>query len=106
MAIDTLGNLYACYTQVNTDANVVAMYLRILCSLLDEDRPGWRRNTVLLLDNARGHTGERAVAAIRQLEIPVMFLPPYAYSVAPIEKLFARLKATNLNPEGKPTGKK
>ena len=82
------------------------MYLRILCSLLDEDRPGWRQNTVLLLDNASWHRGARAVNAIRQLEIPVMFLPPHAYDVAPVELLFAHLKSGDLNPAGLPTGKK
>ena len=82
------------------------MYLRLLCALLDKDRPGWRDNTVMLLDNASWHTGERAVDAIRQLEIPVMFLPPYAYDVAPIEKLFAYMKDGNLNTSGVPTGKK
>jgi hypothetical protein len=36
----------------------------------------------------------------------VVISGPYGYEIAPIEMFFAQLKATNLNPEGVPTGKK
>ena len=39
MALDTLGNLYASFTQVNTDSNIMAIYMRDLVRHLDKERP-------------------------------------------------------------------
>ena len=105
MAIDTLGNLYSSYTQVNTDSLVISMYLRELVKQLDKDRPKWRDNTVVLLDNAKWHTAGLVLDTMSELRVPVMFLPPHAYKVAPIEMLFAAIKAKDLNPAHHKTGK-
>ena len=34
------------------------VFLRHLIKQLDEERPGWREDTIILLDGARYHTGE------------------------------------------------
>ena len=38
--------------------------------------------------------------------IPVLFTGPHSYDVARIEKWFSRLKATDINPDRLPLGKK
>ena len=36
LGLDTLGNIYASFTQVNTDSKVKSLYLRELVKLLDK----------------------------------------------------------------------
>ena len=63
------------------------------------------------------HTSEKTRNYLINLGIKVFFTAPYGvsisfflnpskYNVSPIEMLFSRMKATNLNPSIKPTGKK
>ena len=56
VALDTEGRLWAALTQANTDADVMAMFLRYLMRELDRDTPGWEENTTILLDNAAWHS--------------------------------------------------
>ena len=56
VALDTEGRLWAALTQANTDADVMAMFLRYLMRELDRDTPGWEENTTFLLDNAAWHS--------------------------------------------------
>ena len=39
IGFDTLGNIYASFTQVNTNSKIMVMYLRNLVKKLDRDRP-------------------------------------------------------------------
>ena len=55
LAIDSLGHSYLSLTQANSNSTVMDVYLRELSKLLDEDRPDWKRNTILLLDGASYH---------------------------------------------------
>ena len=97
MALDTLGNVYASFTQVNTDSKVMALYLRELAKVLDKERRGWRNDTVMLLDGASYHWSGDTLAIMKKLKLPVMSLAPHSYNCAPCELLFAAVKATHLN---------
>jgi len=57
-AIDTEGDVYLSLTQVYTDTACMKLYLDWLFKQLDADRPGWRKDTVLLLDGARYHKSD------------------------------------------------
>ena len=39
IGFDTLGNIYASFTQANTDSKIMAIYIRQLVKKLDKDRP-------------------------------------------------------------------
>ena len=106
MAFDTLGNLYASLTQVNTDSKIMAIYLIELVKVLDRERKEWRKDTVMLLDGAAYHMSGDTLATMKSLRIPVMFLGPHSYNCAACELLFAALKSTHLNVDGVPTGRK
>ena len=85
------------------------MFLVFLVQLdrqLDSERPGWRDDTVLLLDGARYHTGSKVREHMRRLKLEVIWSGPYSYSAAPIETVFASLKLGELNVDKHPTGKK
>lgn len=81
-------------------------FLRHLVAELDEERPGWRADTIILLDGARYHTGEKIREYLHKLQLQVIWTGPYSYAAAPIERLFAGLKFGELNPAQLPTGKK
>ena len=82
------------------------IFLLHLVKLLDVERPGWKDNTVMLLDGARYHSGARVREYMRKLELQVIWSAPYSFSTAPIEMVLGALKTGELNPEGQKTGKK
>ena len=65
---------------------------------LDKVRPGWREKTVVLLDGASYHNSKATVQIFEQFKIPVMFLGPHSYNVAPCELYFAWFKKDDINP--------
>ena len=105
-AVDTEGDLYLTMTQVNTNTDMMKVYLSKLSIRLDHDRPGWREDTVILLDGASYHINLAIIEHLHRLAMPVIFTGPRSYDACPAEMVFAHLKSTNLNPEGLPTGKK
>ena len=41
------------------------------------------------------------VEKLKAFHIPVLFTGPYSYDAAPVEKVFAAIKARDLNPQGR-----
>ena len=105
LAIDTLGNCWASITQVTTTSKLFMIYLNFLVKKLDSERPGWRNNTVILMDGALYHQSDDTLAHMKSLQLPVMFFGPASYNVAPVELMFGLIKAVQLNPDGLSTGK-
>ena len=104
--IDSLGNVYACFTQVNTDSKIMCIYFRELIKVLDKERKGWRNNTIIVLDNARYHCSREVLDFMKAQRMPITFSAPHSYSTAPAELLFSAIKSRQLNPQRLPTGKK
>ena len=46
-AIDSYGDLYWTLLQANSDSETMELVLNNLVSILDKERPGWRKDTVL-----------------------------------------------------------
>ena len=105
-AIDTEGDRYITLAQTNNNSEFMKMYFYYLANQLNNDRPGWRTNTIVLLDNAAPHISKETRFYIQKLGIPVMLTAPYSYSASPIETFFANFKRGNLNPTNQPSGKK
>ena len=84
----------------------MSVFFRKLVEKLNLERPKWRENSVVLLDNASYHTNPDMLQELKSLQVPTMYLGPYSYSTAPCELIFAALKMGMLNPKGLPTGKK
>jgi hypothetical protein len=51
-AIDTFGIVYWALMQTNSNDRTFGMFIKYLCTQLDEDRPGWRLDTLFQLDGA------------------------------------------------------
>ena len=74
------------------------IFLQQLVLKLDQEDADWRKNTVLLLDNAPYHTSESSIDLMEGLNIPLLFTGPHSYDAAPIELLFAAFKSADINP--------
>ena len=81
------------------------VFLQYLAAKLDEERPGWRSDTYLLLDGARYHTGDEIRGFLHKMQIQVIWSAPYSYAAA-AESLFSGIKLGDLNPTRLPTGKR
>jgi transposase len=51
-----------------------------------------------MIDNAPYHRSKATREFLENLSIPVLFLGPYQFNMAPVEKLFAYLKNRDMNP--------
>ena len=90
----------------NTDSDVFVSFLFYLAATLDRESDDWRDKTMFLLDNASYHKSDQTRAAIKKLGIRVIFSGPYAYTAAPCEMWFAKVKFGDLNPDCIKVGKR
>ena len=82
------------------------VFLQHLIAHYDEQVPGWRDDSYVLMDGARYHTGTDIREYLHKMQLRVIWSGPYSYSSAPIELLFGGLKFGELNPERLPLGKR
>jgi hypothetical protein len=53
---------------------------------------------MIMIDNAPYHRGISVQDQLQKLKVPVMYLGPYQFSMAPIELFFSFIKSKDLNP--------
>ena len=104
--LGTNSDVYLSLLQSNSNSKVIELFFQKLVNKLDRERPGWRSNTVILLDNASYHTSSKALAMFKKHEIPLIFTGPHSYDAAQIELLFSAFKSVDVNPRKVATGKK
>lgn len=51
-----------------------------------------------MLDNASIHRSSKTMEGLKRMELPIMFLAPYSFNMAAVEKLFSFVKNRDLNP--------
>ena len=81
-----------------TNSETFSLYLIKVCARLDSLDLHWRKTTVFMIDNAAYHRGVATQKVMDQLMIPVLYLGPYHFRMAPVEMLFNYVKSTYLNP--------
>jgi transposase len=72
-------------------------FLLKLVNHLDSFKPDWRTTTVLMFDNAPYHRSGSVFKFFETLKLPIMFLGPYSFNLAPVEKFFSYIKSAELN---------
>ena len=82
------------------------LFLRELIVMLDNEDKGWRKKTMLVWDGAGYHKAKGTLQLLEKQQVPLMFLGPYMYHMAPPELVFAALKSKKLNLGNLPLGKK
>ena len=83
----------------------MSLFFHCLVRLLDSTDPNWRKNKVVLLDNAPYHIGRNTLKVLEELRIPVLFTGPHSYDGAACELFFAAFKKEDINPGRIKTGK-
>ena len=101
VGVDNFGDAYLSLLQANTNQYTFAEFIRELVKILDEDRPNWRQDTILLVDGAKMHTTELVKDIYMKLKIPIMVAPPYSWNLVATEKWHALFKVGELNATGK-----
>ena len=51
-----------------------------------------------MVDNAPYHRSKMVMEKYEQLKIPIMFMGPYQFKLAPVELMFCYIKNRDLNP--------
>ena len=106
VGLDTLGNVYVSLTQSNSNSQVMDMFFRYLDQRLEKERKGWKKNTVVITDNAPYYTSEATLKSFENMKLPIMFTGPHSYDASPCELFFAQFKSVDINPRHLPMGKK
>ena len=120
VGIDTAGAVYLSLLQANNDSRTMELFFKSLVRKLDKERPEWRKNTVILLDNVSAilfhkhhpfmqapyHTSATAYNKLAGLKLPILFTGTHSYDASPCELWFAHFKNGDLNPARVKTGKR
>jgi hypothetical protein len=106
LGLDSRGNVYLSLAQANSNSQMMELYFRALAAKLDQERPNWRRDTVIIVDGAKYHQSVDFLQVAAELRLPYMVLGPHSYDAAPCELVFAHFKRADVNPRKVPTGKK
>ncbi len=120
VGIETTGAVYLSLLQANNDSKTMEIFFKSLARKLDAERPDWRKNTVILLDNvsiihshshpiqfqAPYHASSAAYDMMAGLKLPVLFTGTHSYDACPCELWFAHFKNGDLNPNRAKTGKR
>ena len=75
-----------------------SLFMLNLIQELDNLDPDWRKTTTIMLDNASIHRAKATKAYFEAFGLPIMFLAPYSFKIAAVEKLFSFVKKRDLNP--------
>ena len=73
--------------------------------MLDKEDKGWRKKTVIMMDNAPYHTSKTMMQFYEERHLPILFTGPHSYSASLVEMFFAHFKRSDINPFKLPTGK-
>ena len=106
LGLDTRGNVFLALAQANSNSDMMELYFRGLAARLDQERPQWRRDTVIFVDGAKYHQSVQFLKVAAELRLPYMVLGPHSYNAAPCELVFAHFKKVDVNPRKVGTGKK
>jgi hypothetical protein len=100
MAISNRGDIYFTANRGANNGMTVQLFLQKLVAVLDAKDRSWRDYTTLLMDNAPYHKGTIFTKNVARMQLPIAFLGPYQFKMAPVELVFAYIKKFNLNPRG------
>jgi hypothetical protein len=95
-----ISNRNRLFFSINKGTNNSTTFLNFLLQLslhLDNTQPAWRDCTIIMIDNAPYHRSRDLAKQIKELSLPMFFLGPYQFNLAPVEKFFNVLKSQDLN---------
>ena len=66
-SIDTDGRIYFALSHANTDGDTMSLFIVHLVRQLDVDIPDWRKDSVMLMDNASWHKSDVILKTLQDL---------------------------------------
>jgi hypothetical protein len=102
MAISNKGDIYFTANRGSNNGMTIQLFLQKLTAVLDAKDRNWRDYTTLLMDNAPYHRGRIFTEnVVSRMLLPIAYLGPYQFKMAPVELVFAYIKKFDLNPSGR-----
>ena len=96
-ALSSTGQLMFTVNFGMTNSATFSFFLTKLTQHLDGENPKWREHSVIMLDNAPYHRSAVSVKLMHDLRLPILFLGPYDFHLAPIEMAFCFIKGHDLS---------
>lgn len=96
-AASSRGEVFFTINKGKTNSITFLHFLSKLVAFLSARDFDWRATTVLLIDNAPYHRSQKLRTWLEQAKLPMMFLGPYQFRMAPAEHLFSFMKNRSLN---------
>lgn len=96
--ISNFGDLFYTINKGKNNSQTFLLFMLKLCEHLNFRDKNWRSNSLILLDNAGYHKGSDIRFKLNKIKIPLMYLGPYHFRMAPIEMFFSFMKSHDLNP--------
>ncbi len=101
--ISNEGDIFFQFVKGNSNESSVSAFILELSNTLNNLKPNWRSDHILLLDNSSTHKTDTMMKLLSSLSIPTLFSAPASYLVAPIERLFGSLKNCNFETRDTPS---
>ena len=95
-AVSSKGKTFFAINQGRSNSLTFSLFLLNLIQELDGLDPEWRKTTTIMLDNASIHRAKATKAHLEAFGLPIMFLAPYSFKMAAVEKLFSFVKNRDL----------
>jgi hypothetical protein len=92
VAVSSLGDIFFQYLDGNNNETSVAAFFIQLADELTKQRPAWRKDHVLVLDNCSSHKTPMVQEVLLKLGYSILYTAPASYLAMPIELLFAHIK--------------
>jgi transposase len=96
--VSSQGNFYFSINKGKTNSWSFLLFMTKLVQHLNAKNQMWRSSTVIMMDNAPYHRSAFVRQKLEDLKVPIMFLGPYHFRLAPIELFFSYIKQMDLNP--------
>ena len=97
-AISSKGKTSFAINQGKNNSLTFSLFMLNLIQELDSLDANWRKTTTIMLDNASIHRAKVTKEYFEAFGLPIMFLAPYSFKIAAVEKLFSFVKNRDLNP--------
>jgi len=104
--VSTDGDVVTALLQANSNSQIMELFFTHFVKVLDAKRKSWRKDTIVMMDNAAYHNNASMLEFYETLKIPIIFSGPHSYSASPVELFFAHFKKVDVNPSNLKTGKK
>ncbi|KEJ83017.1 hypothetical protein OXYTRIMIC_233 [Oxytricha trifallax] len=91
------GQLFFTVNNGTTNSLTFINFLILLVKHLCKLDPWWYTKYLIIVDNAPYHKSSVTIDAIRKMRLPILFLGPYQFDLAPVEQVFRCIKQRDLN---------